>query len=347
MAKKHLYNILRIFILCLLQSSITACNTSTMKKYKWTVSDCAPIKYPCEIYRGSLHYGKTSGASVPSGKYINNGWGRAGTRYAKATEKEVPHRLDIVWLSYRENKFYGGSFNLPVAKMEQLFEEGFLDISDKSKENVKKTYYEIVVGVGPGGVVGVWLTGPGHNIQVATFYGEETEVDFADFNPDGIKDRDRFVKEITAGRVSHTELSNPIDFKSWEYNAQSFNWQPKIEGTIVDYAFFTKMIYYNANKEILVKKEAHTIPLKQRTIPKVINFNWSRNPDGYRVESEFEFDKEEIFSVFKELFTDPKTQQAELIFKYKAKKDVEVFLKVGDQQKKLEKVQLGTFKSIH
>ena len=258
-----------------------SCNTTNKRKHRWAVSDCAPHNYPASIYHGSLHYGENGGASVPDGKIISNGWGHTGTTYARATDKEVPHRLDIVWLSLRENKFYGGSFELPKAKMEALFEEGFLDITDKSKENVKRTFYEIVVGVGPGGVLGVWLTGIGHNIQVATFYGEETEVDFAQFNPDGIKDRNRFVNEITAGRVSPQELAKPIDFTSWEQNAKNYLWKPVIEGAIIQDVFFTELKYYNNDKQIYVKDDAYTIPLSRRTIPKIINFNWSRKSDQY------------------------------------------------------------------
>ena len=347
MVKKTGFNIIRLLIIGLLQLSITACNSQKMKKFEWAVSDCAPKNYPASIYRGSLHYGDKSGAAVPNGKIINNGWGNKGTVYSRATPREVPHRLDIVWLSLREDKFYGGSFELPKAKMEQLFEEGFLDLYDKSNENVKITYNEIIIGVGPGGVIGVWLHGIGFNIQVATFYGEETEVDFASFNPNGIKDRDRFVTEITAGRVSPQELAKPIDFKSWETKAKTFNWKPKIEGDIVDHAFFTELIYYNNDLEILVKKLANNFTLRNRTIPKSIYINWARSPDGYRLKSEFEFDEKEMFDVFNELFTEPETQQGELIFKYNAKKNVDVFLKVGSNQKQLQKVTLGTFKSIH
>ena len=313
---------------------------------KWTVSTCGPKNFPSEIYRGSLHYGKKEGAPVPNMETRDNGWGVTGTTYSSNTPKEVPHRLDFVWLSYRENKFYGGSFMLPKAKMENLFEKGYTHIANKINEDRKDTYDEILVGVLPEGRLAVWLVGPGFTTQVGFFQGEETDVSFNDFNPSGIKDRELYVNTLVR-QIPAEALAKPIPFGRWETYAKEYSWRPVIQGDIVDHVFFEDHYYYNGNKEVFIHQEANNVPLRNRTVPKRININWARKTDGYRLESEFEFDEEEMFSVFKELYTDPKTEQGELVFKYNAKKDVDIFLKVGDKQKQLKKVTLGTYKSTY
>ena len=64
--------------------------------------------------------------------------------------------------------------------------------------------------------------------------------------------------------------------------------------------------------------------------------------------SKFIFDKEEMFRLFNDLIPDSETQEGTLVFKYKStEEEAAVFLKVGNQQRQLEKVVLKTFKSIH
>ena len=80
------------------------------KKYEWTVSANGHELCPIDVFRGSLHYGEEYGAPVFSSSISNNGWGEANTIYGDRKPKEVPHQLDIIWLSLRDNKFYGGAF---------------------------------------------------------------------------------------------------------------------------------------------------------------------------------------------------------------------------------------------
>ncbi len=345
--RMQLSEFVRILIFYLLSGflfcSTESCMPTKTKKYKWNVSACQPEHFPAEIYRGSLHYGKAKGTPVPYGGILKSGWGSNGTTYGDANPKEVPHQLDIAWMSFRENKFYGGSFELPVAKMEKLFEDGFLDILDKSDKNVKEYFSEIIVGVGPGGLVGVWLSGLGQTVQVATFYGEEIEIDFKDFNPSGIMDRDSYVKDEIQG-LPLEELKKPINYKLWETYAKMHLWKPVIQGTVFKSAITIENLHYNGNNEYLVKNEAKAVDIKTRPIPKEVRFNWVRK-DGKRVLSEIKFNEEEIFQAFEEVITDIENDKAELIFNFNATKDIDVFLKAGDKQKQLETIDLKTYKS--
>ena len=313
------------------------------KKYEWTVSDCAPKNFTSRIYFGSLHYGKNSGASVPDGKNIDNGWGRPGTSYGSKSLKEVPDKLEIVYMSFRENKFYGGSFKLPKEKMEELFEEGFLKHDFKTDKEVKKTYDKIVVGVGPGGLVGVWLNGYNNSVQVATFYGEETDVDFSRLIPNGITDRELYVSNRLK-EISQEELEKPIPFGLWETYAKRYQWKPVIESELLTEVKLLNTTYYNGDKEALFKSDAEKLDFKFRAIPENVFVDWGRS-NGAGVRSKFYFDETEMFQTFNQLLTDPETQQGELVFKFKGTQEADVFLKVGDRQKQLEKVKLETYNS--
>ncbi len=344
MQKKTIHKTSLLLLSICWLACISACNSiRKTKKFNWNVSACQPEHFPSKIYRGSLHYGKKNGVPVPYGGILKSGWGSNGTTYSDATLKALPHQLDIAWMSYRENKFYGGSFKLPVAKMEKLFEEGFLDIRDTTTHNVKRTYTEIIVGVGPGGLLGVWLSGVGNKTQVATFYGEETHIDFRDFNPSGILDRDLYVSRRKA-EVDPSELNKPIPFKVWETYAKTYIWKPVIRGSIVKKAFRLRTEHYNGNAEFLVKDAIKNTTLKPRTIPSAVIVNWEKT-DGKRLMSEFYFNEQEILDSFETRFKDPEKDTAEFIFEFKIKKDVDVFLKVGNTQIPLKHVKIDLYKS--
>ncbi len=323
---------------------LLSCSSGKLSKtFEWTATDCAPLHFPARIYFGSLHYGKKNGTSVPSGKTISYGWGRSGTAYASRSLKEVPHRLDISYMSFRENKYYGGSFELPKAKMEQLLEQGFISIDALTKKEIKRNYTEIVVGVAPGGYVGIWLNGYNNSIQIAGFYAEETEIDFERLVPNGITDRELYVSNRVR-EVDAIEREKPIPFGLWETYAKTFTWQPSIKGNIVKDVFLLNSKYYNGNQEFLFKSDILKMDFKPRTIPKYISINWERQ-DGFRLKSNFYIDEKEIFESFKTLIVDPEKDTATLVFNFNATKDVDVFLKVGNTQKQLENITLETYKS--
>ena len=227
-----------------------------------------------------------------------------------------------------------------------MFEEGFYDLYDKTANKKRLTYKELTVGVAPGGYVAVWLVGRGFKTQVAGGYGEETEVSFDRFNPSGLKDRDLYVSHRLE-RVSPEALAKPIPFGLWETYATEYQWKPVVKGAIVDHVFFSDHMYYNGNKEIYVHQEANNIPLRSRTIPKQMDIDWESTDDAERISSEIYFDEEEIFIAFKELVTEPETQEAEIVFSFIDDENIDVFLKIDKEEKKLEKCVIKTYASSH
>ncbi len=332
----------KILLLLLASSSLLACNMiEKTKKYPYVVTDSAPENYPCEIYRGSLHYGKTKGVPVPRGKFIDYGWGRGSTHYGSRAPKELPHQLDIAWLSYRENKFYGGSFELPKAKMEALFDKGF---AHTRIENTKDTYSKIIVGVAPGGIVSVWLMGAGHQVQIGVFKGEETEIDWAAFNPSGIKDRDLYVNGRLNRHVSADELAKPVPFGLWETYALRYLWKPVVVGKDVNFVIQTLTEFFSGEREMFVREETKEFKYASKTIPKKAEI-WWQSKDHKQYKTKVFFNEKEMYRLFEQLARDTENDKIEVIFKHENKVKVSVWLKTKEQEVLLENAETKTFKS--
>src|SRR5690625_6974339 len=77
--------------------------------------------------------------------------------------KPLPDRLKITFLSYLEDQFYEGVFDLPYETILSLFKE--------QSTNGGPEYHRIMVGVAPGGYVAVWLKG--HIKTTEVFRSEE------------------------------------------------------------------------------------------------------------------------------------------------------------------------------
>lgn len=164
------YNILLCFIIIIVITVVTITMSSYIeKKYEWAANICAPREYPVEVYTGA------AGGYFFSqmGGFSNSGWGGLGSiDYIKAP---VPDRLDMTWLSYVDNKFYKGDWKLPTEKIKKLFDEGFP--AKPGLENVKESYDYINIGLGPKGMVIVWVAGAGSQVEVARFQAHETVID--------------------------------------------------------------------------------------------------------------------------------------------------------------------------
>lgn len=332
----------KLILFLLTSFSLFACTMNEKnKKYAYVVSDSAPRNFPCQIYRGSLHYGKTKGVPVPRGKFVANGWGKGGTTYGSPNPKEIPHQLDIIWLSYRENKFYGGSFKLPKEKMEALFEQGFIDIGTK---NTKDTYNEIIVGVAPGGIATVWLMGAGHQVQVGIFKGEETEVNWEDFNPDGTKDRNKYINISLNEDYTPEELAKPIPFGLWETYATKYNWKPVIKGQELSFVFQSLTEFYSGETEMHVGEEAKKIVTRNSAVPKTQEI-WWQSTSGKRYITVINFDEQEIFSAFQNVVKDKINDKVFLQFIYSSKKEVHVFLNTEKDKIQLNKIEIEIYKS--
>lgn len=87
--------------------------------------------------------------------------------------------------------------------MTELFENGFIN-----NRGYQDNYYNIVVGLAPGGAVSVWLFSAERVTEVGHYQADKTEVEMKDFRPDGLQNRDLYIKNREESFTEETKKSN-------------------------------------------------------------------------------------------------------------------------------------------
>lgn len=261
-----------VVVLCAL--TLVNCKSNKMnKKYKWSVSVNAPKNFPA-----TLHYGSLGDTGIRGKGTLNSGWGQMGS-LTGFTERPLPKKLDLVWISYLENQFYEGHFELDHKKIAQIFEKGF-KIRRKG-EILMSHELNFIVNVAPGGAVAVWLTGSsGFQREVGFYQAKKTEVDWKEYNPHGEQDREKSVKLYVDGipaEIVAQYKEGTLSFKKWETYRQPFTWGIHIKGDphmVLLYSYnFDGEEYRIHNKFLNIKED--TI---YSALPKEFNIQWEE-PD--------------------------------------------------------------------
>jgi len=95
-----------------------------MKKYEWLPTSNAPELYPTYIHDGHFYLEDGGSVYIPTAFVNCNGWGNDGSTHTQGEDlKALPVKLDITWASYIENKFYTGSWEMPLDTLKKLFEK--------------------------------------------------------------------------------------------------------------------------------------------------------------------------------------------------------------------------------
>ena len=137
-----------------------------MDTFDWLPTECAPEDYPARIVRGTLRFPDGRSVYVPGDQLVRNGWGLRGSIHIVGDKlKPVPTHLDLRWFSYLEDRFYGGRFPLPSARMLEMFRAG----AAPPEPGPRAAYNRIVVGMAPGGDISVWMGAQRIVREVATF----------------------------------------------------------------------------------------------------------------------------------------------------------------------------------
>jgi hypothetical protein len=353
MKLRHL-SILYILLYCSL--TLVACQDKKQKAkskqteeiFDWSPGVGAANLYPMELYRFSFIF--PNGASVsPAPPNLENGtWGQEnGSSVVGDVMKPIPVALDILWLSYTENKFYKGHFQLPHDKILQLFKQGFEEpvLEDNGEFGLDhRDYNNIVAGIAPGGVVVVWVNGGAAIVDIGRFQATETKVRMEDFAPSAFtNDQTTYVNAMIKedkGVVDNL-AKNGVPFGLWDKYRERFSQQlvfkfdqaHKVETNNINVS------YLNGEKEILHFKQWAENEFKSRARVKEMRVEWTDSLAG-KIKNyvlEIKFDEAEMFKVYKEVYGVSSNQHGELITEINEANDhYKVYLQVGS--KKLELV---------
>ena len=288
-----------VLTISLLSAIVSGCTTSEQKKnndtkFEWDATESAPEHYPMEIINGTFIFkGEAElGLYIPSGSTLVDGWANpVSSHVTGAKYKPLPDRLRITFFSFAENQFYEGKFYLPYDKILALFQK---EVSNNPEH---PTSSRIMVGVAPGGAVGVWVIGSGDRIEVFFGQAEKVELDpsraFA--LPFKSKEQiDAYIAKQLVNVLNSEELENlkknGIPFGLWARYRQKFKWDISLtEGfPISDVGFTFLNGERNENTGMLI-----------RPIPKEIAFDTIVNNEEFIFI--VKFDEFEIMDAFEKL----------------------------------------------
>jgi hypothetical protein len=147
------------------------------EKYKYLVSGAASELYPAETFFGLLYYNQDDVIEIPKEYPFHKQWGYPQSFHMMEEEENpLPKKLDAVWLSLVEGKFYSIIHEMPVEKMKELFQTW----DDKANEPL---YEFIIFGMAPYGGAALWLFGNKKSVILDWLHAEEVRVDMKDFSP--------------------------------------------------------------------------------------------------------------------------------------------------------------------
>lgn len=301
---------IHIIILCVYVLLISMqCNLS-MEKYEWLPSECAPEKYPMRIVKGDFIFDDGQSIYIPARKTLSNGWGKIGsTHLVGEAVKPIPRQLAITWFSFTENKFYSGVFNLPQEDISALFKKGFIS----PVTNKWRTYDRIIVGLAPGGTIGLWMEGDGVVKAVALLIATEAAIEWSVLNDNPSITRDQYIQARLAEVLNGDEIAslkrNGVTKGLWEKYDIKYRWKPLIIGVVTPSDIWIQ--YFNGEVEFINYEYEKNPKVETRAITKKLELRWT-NHAGVDLYSTVLFDEEEIFAALSKLYPDLKKQELQL-----------------------------------
>ncbi len=279
--------------------------------FKWLPSESAPKHYPAEIYQGHFITEEGQYITIPNGNTIRNGWGDFGSTWVVGEDfKPVPHKLAIIYISYTEDQFYYGEFDLPTDTITAYFEKGYINYRGE-----QKSYTTLSAGLAPGGAVSVWLKGAGSTVEIGHYQAEKTEVSMADFNPEGIQDRAAYVKDEQEHFSEETKAvlaKEGIPIGKWTGYRERFRWKPKFVHKAEGNSYRFLGDFYNGEFYLVQPDNPIIATYQDFPPPKRVAFRWE-DKNKTRYGCKVYFDEAEIWDVFKRMYSKPETQYADLV----------------------------------
>ncbi len=198
---------------------------STMQRYRINVVGNAPYGYSTESLFGLLFCNNGDILEIPQNYPFEGEWGQPSEiQILNNDEFPLPSKIDIVWLSIAEKKFYDLVTDLPTSEYEVLW-------NILSSEVKKPIYNSIVVGMSPGGYISIWFWGQQKSINVGWFKARETTVPMEQFIP------------------NHPDLT--VDSYCELYMGSIDN---NLDYSVLSFSFTKKMIKYSSRYQIIFEK---------------------------------------------------------------------------------------------
>lgn len=326
-----------IFIIVANVVTISCQNIKMEQKYDWSATLSAPQEYPVQVYRGEI-IAKDYSQSLSGFGDINYGWGEEGGTVVMGPDlKNIPDSLAIAWHSFVDQKNYEGKWILPKEEITKLFDEGFINGST----NKKLTYTTFIIGLAPNGLVVVWLSGAGNQVEVTHFRAQEVSV-----NIENISDRSKPIFSKKYNDVVLSELNEKHNtferikqkdypkIDVYENYRKKYLWKPSI--VLPQDSKLNNLMFHLYNGEInnTIKENLASLDYTENAVFKKCYFYWIDKNQKRRGAWIEEFNEEELYKAYEELGGDV---QIDLIIKIIEPSTVVIVLKNNSKEIEIKK----------
>lgn len=327
--------------------SLFSC-TLKESKFNWLASGSAFKNFPMELIKGEfLDEDNNYIVYIPDNRTINNGWGMAASTHIVGEEFiKLPHKFNIYWFSYTEDKFFKGEFNLPYDSLYKKCNE--IRINSLKEEELYNNY-RITVGLAPKGKITVWLQSSFHIIEIASYKAEETEMDWK-----RVLDNPEITKQDYIKMILDECSKNYKDFVKYKnrYNNDllleseldvidiKINLNIKVKGAK---PIYFKLYNYNGEQEEFYFLDNKKLNNKERGVPKSVRLIWE-NLKKEEYSFDLIFNKNEIIEIFRNLSKKQSKNVIELILDINEETfKLDIFIKNNEEKLKLTKTDIKVY----
>lgn len=306
-------------LILLLFSQLATCqkdndNTKNMSAeiYDWKDATFVPYGFPIDIYKGGLQNLQTgSYTSLNAGTTIGNGyWGEASYGMGSGV-KSLPDHLNVVFLSYAEEKFYQIDEDIDYEKMRKYFRKGYDTKLINGTGDIRHVNYDtIIVGFAPAGVCVVWIAGLGVQIEVGRFQGKEVVIPAEEIENLDSHDHLLFENEYRQKMMKNPHIvpievqGKEIPYVLWDTYRKKYNWKPVFElseGSVLDEKAKVLSIMYNGEKSTIFCEKFPLNDFEKIAILKRIVFSF-KNKEGKGFGAMADINEKSAFGGYKEVF---------------------------------------------
>jgi len=237
-----------------------------------------------------LPYGSSSGS-----------WGNSGKGFTE--QSGTPIGADIKYYAESEGVFYHLKASFPIDKVKEFVQRAYaVDESESSNEPMKefinihnepdyrkkynafsKSYYgmsDLIFGFAPKGMVVVWLGFGPTQIELGQYQAEKIN------NESEIKRlKEKYQKTYRVDVNLFEQLAKEYYLpdespEKWINYRKKYNWAPQISSENKNFKLFSIITdYYNGERDILLRPSVINPSVKEKAIPREINFFWETGKD--------------------------------------------------------------------
>ena len=296
---------LSVISICIIVSFVS-CNKekkmNTKTDFAWSATVTSVEDYPIEIHKGYLATQDKFITALHNSGVEDDGWGYDGTDIG-AGGNVIPSMLSLTWVSYAEKKFWKIETTIDQTTQNRildLFREGFYNWDNVKKEPKHDTYNHITIGVAPGGIVVLFITGSAHRTEVARYLAKETFVDVNTFydNPHEHTQQQFFdtLFEITVPKYLQEKIAKSgIPYGIWDIYREKYSWRFQPFFYKEDKLHHYYVAYINGEEDNLYEDVINKKLFNHLPLPVNISFYFKI------YNGEAKFDEEEIVAAFKKM----------------------------------------------